>query len=92
MEWNGTEISVWNMEDTRMELNGRFQEWNGRQSSILSYQFRTRFPALYLQKDIHGCRVIWLCNLVNRGNLVVYNAQTMCIIIASEEVHCNLQH
>ena len=30
MEWNGmengTEISVWNMEDARMEWNGRFQE------------------------------------------------------------------
>ena len=50
MEWNGTEISVWNMEDARMEWNGRFQEWNGRfqewngrQSSILPYQFHTRF-------------------------------------------------
>ena len=30
MEWNGTEILVWNMEDARME-------WNGRQSSILPY-------------------------------------------------------
>ena len=29
MEWNGTEISVWNIEDARMEWNGRFQEWNG---------------------------------------------------------------
>ena len=35
MVWNGTEISVWNMEDARMEWNGKFQEWNGRQSSIL---------------------------------------------------------
>ena len=32
---NGMEISVWNMEDARMEWKGRFQEWNGRQSSIL---------------------------------------------------------
>ena len=39
MEWNGTEISVWNMEDARMEWNGRFQEWNGRPSSILPCQF-----------------------------------------------------
>ena len=51
LEWNGTEISVWNMEDARMEWNGRFQEWNGRQSSILPYQFHTRFRALYLQKN-----------------------------------------
>ena len=49
-KWNGTEISVWNMEDARMEWNGRFQEWNGRQSSILPYRFHTRFRALYLQK------------------------------------------
>ena len=27
-KWNGTEISVWNMEDARMEQNGRFQEQN----------------------------------------------------------------
>ena len=51
MEWNITEISVWNMEDARMEWNGRFQEWNGRLSSILPYQFHTRFRALYLQKN-----------------------------------------
>ena len=36
-KWNGTEILVWNMEDARMEWNGRFQEWNGRQPSILPY-------------------------------------------------------
>ena len=35
MEWNGAEISEWNMENARMEWNGRFQGWNGRQSSIL---------------------------------------------------------
>ena len=52
MEWNGTEISVWNMEDDRIEWNGRFQEWNERQSSILPYQFQTRFR--------HGiCRKIY---------------------------------
>ena len=37
-KWNGVEISVWNMEDARME-------WNGRQSSILQYQFHTTFCA-----------------------------------------------
>ena len=50
MEWNGTEISVWNIEDARMEWYGRFQAWNGRQSSILPYQFHTRFCALYSQQ------------------------------------------
>ena len=90
MEWNGTEILVWNigmenfgMEDARMEWNGRFQEWNGRQSSILPYQFHTRFRALYLQKNTYRCRVV-IKNIVteefnicayylstNRGTLVV---------------------
>ena len=64
---NGMEISVWNkedtrmewnMEDARMEWNERFQEWNGRQSSILPYQFHTRFRALYLQKNTYRCRVV----------------------------------
>ena len=44
-KWNGTEILVWNMEDARMEWNGRFQEWNERQSFILPYQFHSRFRA-----------------------------------------------
>ena len=26
MEWNGTEVLVWNMDVARMEWNGRFQE------------------------------------------------------------------
>ena len=42
MKWNGTEISLWNVENARMECNGRFQ---GRQSSILPFQFHTRFRA-----------------------------------------------
>ena len=58
MVWNGMEISIWNMEDARMEWNGRFQEWNGRQSSILPYQFHTRFCALYLQKNTYRYRVV----------------------------------
>ena len=55
---NGTEISVWNMEDVRMEWNGKFQEWNGRQSFILPYQLHTRFCALHLQKNTYRCRVV----------------------------------
>ena len=35
------EISVWNMEDARMEWNGRFQEWNERQS-LTSIQLRSQ--------------------------------------------------
>ena len=51
-KWNGTEILVWNLEDARMEMNGRFQEWNGRQSSIFPHQFNTRFRSWHLQKNV----------------------------------------
>ena len=58
MEWNGMErkyrYGIWNMP----EWNGRFQEWNGRQSSILPYQFHTRFCALHSQKNTYRCRVV----------------------------------
>ena len=87
MEWNGKWNGNFGMEDARMEWNGRFQEWNGRQSSILPYQFHTRFRALYLQKNTYRCRVV-INNIVtevfnlniyayylstNRGTLVVYS-------------------
>ena len=87
MEWNGMEISVWNMEDARME-------WNGRQSSVLPYQFHTRFCALYLQKNKYRCWVV-INNIVaevfdfntyayylstNRGTLVVYIAQIVYVL------------
>ena len=51
---NGREISVWNMEDIRMEWSGRFQEWNERQSSILPYQFHIRFRTWHLPKNIYA--------------------------------------
>ena len=53
IKWNGTEILGWNLEDARMEWNGRFQKRNGRQSSILSYQFHTRFRSWHFQKNIY---------------------------------------
>ena len=76
-----------------MEWNGRFQEWNGRQSSILPYQFHTRFCALYLQKNIYRCQVvinnivteifnfnIYAYNLsTNRGTLIVHCANSIRI-------------
>ena len=58
MEWNGKEISEWNMDDARMERNRRFLEWDGRQSSILPYEFHTRFRALYFQKKNYLSRVV----------------------------------
>ena len=45
---------IWKMP----EWNGRFQEWNGTQFSILPYQFHTRFGALYLQKNAYRCHVV----------------------------------
>ena len=57
-KWNGMErkfrYGIWKMP----EWNGRFQEWNGRQSSILPYQFHTRFRALFLQKNTYQCGVV----------------------------------
>ena len=41
MVWNGK--FRYGIYDAKMEWNGRFQEWNERQSSILPYQFHTRF-------------------------------------------------
>ena len=76
-----------------MVWNGRFQEWNGRQSSILPYQFHTRFYASYLQKNTSRYRMM-INNIVtevvnfniyayylstNRNTLVVYIAQTVYI-------------
>ena len=81
MEYNGTEISVWTMEDATMGWNGRFQEWNGIQSSILPYQFHIRFFELYLQKNTVINKIVTqVFNLniyayylsTNRGTLVVY--------------------
>ena len=36
MVWNGTKTLVWIMKDATLEWNrnGKFQEWNGRESSI----------------------------------------------------------
>ena len=94
MVWNGTEVAVWNMEDFRMELNPRCQEWNGKQSSILLHKFHTKFCALYLQKNKYRCLVV-MNNIVkevfnynmyayylstNRNTLVVYIALTVYVM------------
>ena len=88
-----------------MEWNGRFQEWNGRQFSILPYQVHVRFCALYLQKNTYRCRVV-INNIVTE----VLKLQLLRVIfvdklpyfgclycansvrIKSLQVHCNLQH
>ena len=104
MKWNGTEISVWNMEDARMEWTGRFQEWNGRQSSILPYQFHTRFRSLYLQKNTYRCREV-INNIVtevfnfniyayylstNRGWLCTLRKHcTYCIFVSTLQFNCS---
>ena len=74
MEWNGN----FSMEDARMEWNGRFQEWNGRQSSILPYQFHTRFHALYLKKNTYRCRVV-INNIVTEVLNYSYSISTRII-------------
>ena len=92
MEWNGTKISVWNMEDARMEWNGRFQEWNGRQSSILPYQFHSRFCSLYLQQNTYR---FWLVinNIVTEVfnfNIYAYCLSTNCdasVVCIAQTVH-----
>ena len=94
MVWNGNFGMEYGRCQNGMEWNGRFQEWNGRQSSMLPYQSHTRFCALYLQKNTYQCRVV-INNIVtevfnfniyayylstNRGTLVVYIAQTVYVL------------
>ena len=93
MEWKmerGFRYRIWKMP----EWNGRFQEWNGRQSSIFPYQFHTRFCTLYLRRNTYRCRVV-IINVVtevhnfiiyayylptNSGTLVGYIAQTVLVL------------
>ena len=71
-----------------------------------SYQFHTRFRALYLQKHIYGCQVVTI-NIVtevfyfniygyylstNRGSLVVHIHCANGVLHRSKYRHCNLQH
>ena len=51
-KWNGMERKFRYGIRKMPKWNGRFQEWNGRYSSILSYQFHTRFCSWHLQKNI----------------------------------------
>ena len=93
------EISVWNMEDARMEWNGRFQEWNGRQSSVLPYQFHTTFCAFFTEKyilmsdddkkychrniQLQYLRVLFVDKLRYLGHLYCENSVCTYCIIAS---------
>ena len=101
MEWNETEISVWNTEDARMKWNRRFQEWNGRQSSILPYQFNTRFCALYvctekyipmsggvnnIVTDVFNFNINAYYLSTNCGTLVAYVAQTVHVLHHSKYI------
>ena len=90
MEWNGNFGTEY----------GRFQEWNGRQSSIVSNQFHSRFRALNLQKIIYGCQalmndivtVVFNFNIyeyylsTNRGTMVVYIALTAYVFHHSKYI------
>ena len=88
MDWNETEISVWTMKDATKDWNERFQEWNGIQSSILPYQFHTRFFELYMQKNtvinnivtqVFNFNIYAYYLSTNRGTLVVYIAQKVYV-------------
>ena len=83
----------------------KMPEWNGRQSSILPYQFHTRFRSLYLQKNTYRCRVV-INNIVtevfnfniyayylstNRGWLSTLRKQyTYCIIVGTLQFNCSI--
>ena len=82
------EISVWKMEDARMDTNGRFQERNGRQSSIpIPYQISCIvFTEKYIPmsgSDNNIVTEVFNFNIyayylsTNRSTLVVYIAQTL---------------
>ena len=81
MEWNrienGMERKFRYGISKMLEWNGRFQEWNGRQSSILPYQFHTTFCGLYLQKNIYQSPVV-THNIVTE--VFSFNIYTYCII------------
>ena len=66
-----------------MEWNGRFQEWNGRQSSILPYQFDIGFCIWDLQKNIYGCRIV-INNIVTEVfnfHIYAHNLSTNCVTL-----------
>ena len=92
MEWNGN----FGMEYRRCQngMEWKISRMNGRQTSILPYQFHTRFCALNSQKNTYRCWMV-INNIVtevfnfniyeyylstNRGTLVVYIAQTVYVL------------
>ena len=93
---------IWKMP----EWNGRFQEWNGRQSSILPYQFHTRFRAMYLEKNTYRCRVVIVIlsrkystsistQIICRQIAVLWLCTlckqcTFCIIVSKLQFHCSI--
>ena len=51
MEWNGTEISVWNMEDARMEWNGMEDFKNGMEDNLPYFRINSTLDCFY--RKIH---------------------------------------
>ena len=84
----------------------KMPEWNGRQSSILPYQFHTRFRALYLRKNTYRCRVViiilsqkyWtsisthiICRQIAVLWLWTLRKQcTYCIIVSKLQFNCSI--
>ena len=105
MVWNGMENGMeWNG-NFGMEY-GRFQEWNERQSSILPYQFHTKFRALHLQKNTYRCRVVTIIlsqkystaistHIIFRQIAVLWLCTlrkqcTHCIIVSTLQFNCSI--
>ena len=56
-KWNGTEISVWNMEDARMEWNGDFK--NGMEDNLPYFHTNSILNFVHcIYKTIYGWRVV----------------------------------
>ena len=55
MEWNGTEILVWNMEDARMEWNGMEDFKNGMEDNLPYFHTNSNLDFVHcIYRKIHA--------------------------------------
>ena len=89
MEWNRNFGVEYRRCQNGMEWKILRMEW--RQSSILPYQFHTRFRSLYLQKNTCGCWVVMVINIeVFNFNIYAYSLSTDCgtlVVYIMKAVH-----
>ena len=90
-EWNVTEISVWNMEDARMEWNGMEDFKNGMEDSvaipylILCIVFTEKYIPMSgsdknIFTEVFNFNICAYYLSTYRGTLVVYIAQTVYVL------------